>query len=92
MFSSRLLLVETQGRAALPPNQNSLPQNRPNHSAQSNSDEQQALAALNSQSLENDKDFIMVHDSQEHDACAYGVATTQTLRKPVGVGINLRHQ
>jgi hypothetical protein len=61
-------------------------------SAQSNDDEQRALADLNSLSLENGKDFNLVQDTQENGACAYGVATTQTVRKPVGVRINLRHR
>jgi hypothetical protein len=61
-------------------------------SAQSDGDEQRALADLNSLSLENGKDFNLVQDTQENGACAYGVATTQTVRKPIGVRINLRHQ
>jgi hypothetical protein len=81
VFSSRPLPVETQSRAALTPD-----------SAQSGSDDQKALAELSSQSMENGKDFKLVHDSQENDACAYGVAMLQTLRSPIGVSINLRHR
>jgi hypothetical protein len=61
-------------------------------SARSNGAEQRALADLNSLSLENGKDFNLVQDTQENGACAYGVATTQAVRKPIGVRINLRHQ
>jgi Domain of unknown function (DUF4384) len=93
VFSSQPLLAETQSHGAAPrPNQGSVTPNRQNHSARSEGDEQQALADLNSRSLENGKDFNLVQDSQENDSCAYGVASTQTVRKPIGVRINLRHQ
>jgi hypothetical protein len=39
-----------------------------------------------------EKDFNLVQDTQENGACAYGVATPQSVRKPIGVRINLRHQ
>jgi hypothetical protein len=54
--------------------------------------EQRALDDLNSQSLENGKDFNLVQDSQKNEHSAYGVTTTQTLRKPIGVRINLWRQ
>jgi hypothetical protein len=93
IFSSRPLLVETQshGAAALP-HHRSVAQDRPSHSSQSGGDEQQSLAALSSQSLENGKDFNLVQDSQKSEDCAYGVTTTQAVRKPIGIRINLRHQ
>jgi hypothetical protein len=34
----------------------------------------------------------LIIDTQENGACAYGVATTQTVPKPTGVRINLRHR
>jgi len=93
VFSSQPLKAETQTRAAAPqPNNDSLSPNRPNRTAQSNGDEQQALADLNSRALENGKDFNLVQDSLEKYNSAYGVATTRTVRKPIGVRINLRHR
>jgi Domain of unknown function (DUF4384) len=93
VFSSQPLRAETLSRAAAPqPNNDSLSPNRPNRSAQSNGDEQQALADLNSRAIENGKDFNLVTDSQENHNSAYGVATTRTVRKPIGVRINLRHR
>jgi hypothetical protein len=64
-------------------------QNRPERPQNS---EQQALAGLNSASLENGKNLTLVQDSQGNEHSAYGVATTQAVRKPIGVRINLRHQ
>ena len=93
VFSSQPLLVETQHHNAAPrPNQGSVTPNPPRPSSQSNRDEQQALADLNSRSLENGKDFNLVQDTRENESCAYGVAPPQTVRKPIGVRINLRHQ
>jgi hypothetical protein len=93
VFSSQPLRAETQSRAAASrPNNDSHSPNRPNHSAQSNGDEQQALTDLYSHALENGKDFNLVTDSQENHNSAYGVATTRTVRKPIGVRINLRHR
>jgi Domain of unknown function (DUF4384) len=93
VFSSRPLLAKTQSRGAAPrPNNDSLTPNRPNHSAQSNGDEQQDLADLNARALENGKDFNLVTDSQENHNSAYGVAKTRTVRIPIGVRIDLRHR
>jgi hypothetical protein len=93
VFSSRPLLVTKKSRGAAPgPDQSRVPPDRAGRSMQSDGDDQQALAELNSQSLENGKDFNLVQDMQENDNCAYGVAPTQLLRKPIGVIINLRHQ
>ena len=93
VFSSRPLLVATKRRGAAPgPDQGRVPPDSAGRSTQSDGDDQQALAELNSQSLENGKDFNLVQDTQENDNCAYGVAPTQLLRKPIGVIINLRHQ
>jgi hypothetical protein len=89
VFSSRPLLVTKKSRGPAPePNQGS----SPGRSTRPDGDDQQALAELNSQSLENGKDFNLVQDTQENDNCAYGVAPTHILRKPIGVIINLRHQ
>lgn len=85
IFSSQPLLAGAKRHG-------SLSLNRPNHSSQSKDYEQQALAELNSTSLENGKDFNLVQDTQENDACAYGVAPMHILRKPIGIRINLRHQ
>lgn len=93
IFSSRPLLVEAQSQGDAPlPHHRRVAQDRPIHSSQSGGDEQQALAALSSQSLENGKDFNLVQDSQKSEDCVYGVTTTQAMRKPIGVRINLRHQ
>lgn len=93
VFSSRPLLVAKKSRgAAAEPNQGRVIPNRPGRSARSDGDEEQALAELNSQSLENGKDFNLIQDTQENDNCAYGVAPAHLLRKPIGVIINLRHQ
>jgi uncharacterized protein DUF4384 len=67
-------------------------QNRPNRPAESQNHEQHSLAGLSSASLENGKNLALVQDSQGNEHCAYGVATTQAVRKPIGVRINLRHQ
>lgn len=88
IFSSQPLVAGTQGRGA----QGAVIPDRPGNSARSNDDRQQALADLNSTSLENGKDFSLVQDSQGNGACAYGVATTHILRKPIGVRIDLPHQ
>ncbi len=93
VFSSQPLLVETlYHRSGTRPNRGGVTPDRPGRSTRLNGDEQQALADLNSQSLENGKDLNLVQDTQEDGACAYGVARVQTLRKPIGVRINLRHQ
>jgi hypothetical protein len=89
VFSSRPLLVAKKSRGAAPGHDKG---SGPGRSTQSDGDDQQSLAELNSQSLENGKDFNLVQDTQENDFCAYGVAPTQLLRKPIGVRINLRHQ
>ena len=93
IFSSKPLVAEAQNHGAEPPsNQRSVTPTRPGRSAHSNGDEQQALADLNSSSLENGKNLLLVQDSQGNNNSAYGVATAQTLRKPIGIRINLRHQ
>jgi hypothetical protein len=89
VFSSQPLLVAKISRVAMSgPNQGS----GPGRSTRSDGDDQHALAELNSQSLENGKDFNLIQDTQENGNCAYGVAPTHILRKPIGVIINLRHQ
>jgi len=93
VFSAKPLLAETQTASAAPrPNQGSVTPTRPSHSEQSNSDQQQALADLNSRSLENGKDFTLVEDRRENENCAYGVAPARILRKPIGVRIDLSHK
>jgi hypothetical protein len=93
VISSQPLRVESQMASTAPrPNQGSVTPTRPNPSPQSGGNEQQALADLNSRSLENGKDFNLVQDTQGDENCAYGVAPVQAVRKPIGIRINLRHQ
>lgn len=92
VFSSQPLRLETQtAHAPSHADQGSVTPTRPSQSAQSGG-EQQALTDLNSRSLENGKDFNLVQDREGEENCAYVVAPAQTVRKPIGIRINLRHQ
>lgn len=65
-------------------------------SVNSVSDQDLALQALNSRTLEaglmTGKDFNLVPDRQGDEFCAYGVASQAQVEKVVSVKINLRHR
>ena len=91
IFSAQSLL--NAAGAAPSASQGSVSVNRPRPPAgNTNGSEQQALDDLNSRSLENAKNLRLVRDRDNNEDCAFVVADTASLRKPLGVPINLIHQ
>lgn len=91
IFSAQSLLHTNTPPAANNTGAVSVNRSRPTTKS-ANGNEQAALSDLNSSSLENGKNLNLVRDRHNNENCAFVVADTTSLRKPLGVRINLIHQ